>query len=45
MPRGRPSFASVLAAEAEVEREGCVSGEEMLSRIRGRLADKLSFSV
>ncbi len=38
-------LASVLAAEDEAEREGCVSGEEMLARIRARLADKRSVSV
>jgi Arc/MetJ-type ribon-helix-helix transcriptional regulator len=38
-------LASVLAAEDEAEREGCVSGEEMLARIRARLADKRSASL
>jgi antitoxin ParD1/3/4 len=33
-------LASVLAAEAEAEREGCVSGEEMIARVRARLAEK-----
>ncbi len=38
-------LASVLAAEEEADREGCVSGDEMLARIRARLADKRSASV
>ncbi len=38
-------LASMLPAEAEAEREGCVSGEEMLARIRARLADKRSASL
>jgi putative addiction module CopG family antidote len=33
-------LASVLAAEEEAEREGCVSGQEMLARVRARLAEK-----
>ena len=33
-------LASVLAAEEEAEREGCVSGDEMLARVRARLAEK-----
>jgi Arc/MetJ-type ribon-helix-helix transcriptional regulator len=32
--------ASVLAAEEGAEREGCVSGDEMLARVRARLAEK-----
>ena len=35
-------LASVLAAEEEADRNGCVSGEEMLARVRDRLADKHS---
>lgn len=47
LPRERDAaqaafLASVLAAEDEAEREGYVSGEEMLARIRARLADKRS---
>lgn len=39
----RASFlASVLAAEEEADLNGCVSGEEMVARIRARLADKHS---
>jgi len=33
-------LASVLAAEAEAERGGCVSGDEMIARVRARLAEK-----
>jgi putative addiction module CopG family antidote len=33
-------LASVLAAESEADREGCVSGDEMLVRVRARLAEK-----
>jgi putative addiction module CopG family antidote len=33
-------LASVLAAEKEVARDGCVSGDEMLARVRARLAEK-----
>ena len=40
---GRAAFlASVLAAEVEADRNGCVSGEEMLARVRASLADKHS---
>lgn len=35
-------LASVLAAEEEADRNGCVSGEEMVARVRARLADKHS---
>ncbi len=35
-------LASVLAAEAEADRDGCVSAEEMLAHVRARLADKSS---
>ena len=38
-------LASVLAAEEEADRDGCVSGEEMLGRVRARLADKHSAAV
>jgi len=39
----RASFlASVLAAEEEADRKGCVSGDEMLTRVRARLAEKHS---
>ncbi len=42
----RASFlASVLAAEEEADREGCVSGDEMLARVRARLAEKHSAAV
>lgn len=42
----RASFlASVLAAEEEADREGCASGDEMLARVRARLADKHSAAV
>ena len=33
-------LASVLAAEAEADRLGCVTGDEMLARVRARLAEK-----
>ena len=33
-------LASVLAAEEEAEREGCVSGDEMIARVRSQLAEK-----
>jgi antitoxin ParD1/3/4 len=33
-------LASVLAAEEEAEREGCVTGDEMITRVRARLAEK-----
>jgi antitoxin ParD1/3/4 len=38
-------LASVLAAEEEAEREGCVSGDEMLARVRARLAEKHGAAV
>ena len=38
-------LASVLAAEHEAEREGCVSGDEMLARVRARLAEKHGTAV
>ncbi len=38
-------LASVLAAEQEAEREGCVSGDEMLARVRARLAEKYGAAV
>lgn len=42
----RASFlASVLAAEAEADRDGCVSGDEMVARVRARLAEKHSATV
>jgi hypothetical protein len=38
-------LASVLAADDEADRNGCVSGEEMIARVRARLADKHSAAV
>ncbi len=38
-------LASVLAAEAEADRDGCVSGDEMLAGVRAKLVDKHSASV
>jgi putative addiction module CopG family antidote len=38
-------LASVLAAKEEAEREGCVSGDEMLARVRARLAEKYGAAV
>ena len=38
-------LASVLAAEQEAERAGCVSGDEMLARVRARLAEKYGAAV
>ena len=35
-------LASVLAADEEADREGCVSGDEILAHVRARLADKHS---
>jgi Arc/MetJ-type ribon-helix-helix transcriptional regulator len=32
-------LTSVLAAEAEADRDGCVAGDEMLTRVRARLAE------
>ena len=37
---GADLLASVLAAEEEAERDGCVTGDEMLARVRTRLAEK-----
>ena len=33
-------LASVLAAEEEAEREGYLTGDEMIARVRARLAEK-----
>ncbi len=33
-------LASVLAAEEEADRNGCVSGGEMVALVRARLADR-----
>ena len=33
-------LASVLAAQEEAEREGCISGDDMIARVRARLAEK-----
>jgi antitoxin ParD1/3/4 len=38
-------LASVLAADDEADRNGCVSGEEMIARVRARLADEHSAAV
>jgi antitoxin ParD1/3/4 len=38
-------LASVLAAEEEAERDGCVTGDEMLARVRARLAEKYGAAV
>jgi antitoxin ParD1/3/4 len=38
-------LASVLASEAEAEREGCVTGDEMIARVRARLAEKYGAAV
>lgn len=39
--RARAEFlASVVAAEEEAEREGCITGDEMIARVRARLAEK-----
>ncbi len=44
--RARADFlASVSAAEEEADREGCLSGDEMLARVRARLADRYSAAV
>jgi putative addiction module CopG family antidote len=33
-------LASVLAAQEEADRVGCATGDEMLTRVRARLAEK-----
>ncbi len=33
-------LASVLAAQEEADREGCITGDEMLARVRARLTEK-----
>ena len=38
-------LASVLAAEAEAERDGCLTGDDMLARVRARLAEKYGAAV
>ena len=38
-------LASVLAAEEEADRVGCVTGDEMVARVRARLAEKYGTSV
>lgn len=38
-------LASVLAAEEEAERGGCVTGDEMLARVRARLAERYGASA
>ena len=38
-------LASVLAAEEEADREGCMTGDEMLARVRARLAEKYGAAV
>ncbi len=38
-------LASVLASKEEAGREGCVSGDEMLARVRARLAEKYGAAV
>ena len=38
-------LASVLAAEEEAEREGCMTGDEMIARVRARLAEKYGVAL
>jgi putative addiction module CopG family antidote len=38
-------LASVLAAEEEAAREGCLSGDEMVAHVRARLAEKYGAAV
>lgn len=38
-------LASVLAAEEEADRDGFVSGDEMVARVRARLAEKYGAPV
>jgi antitoxin ParD1/3/4 len=39
--QARADFVTSLeAAEAEAERDGCVTGDEMIARVRARLAEK-----
>jgi putative addiction module CopG family antidote len=38
-------LASVLAAEAEADHDGCVTGDEMVARVRARLAEKYGAGV
>lgn len=38
-------LASVLAAKEEAKREGCATGDEMMARVRARLAEKHGAAV
>jgi putative addiction module CopG family antidote len=38
-------LASVIAAQEEADREGCVTGDEMVARVRARLAEKYGAAV
>jgi antitoxin ParD1/3/4 len=38
-------LASVLAAEAEADRDGCMTGDEMVARVRARLAGKYGVAM
>ena len=38
-------LASVLAAEAEAARHGCATGDEVIARVRARLAEKHDAAV
>jgi antitoxin ParD1/3/4 len=38
-------LASVIKAQEEADREGCVTGDEMVARIRARLAEKHGAAV
>jgi antitoxin ParD1/3/4 len=38
-------LASVLAAEAEADRDGCITGDDMVAHVRARLAEKYGAAV
>jgi len=38
-------MASVLAAEAEADRDGCMTGDEMVAHVRARLAERYGTAV
>ena len=38
-------LASVLAAHDEAERDGCVTGDEMVARVRARLVERYGAAV
>ena len=38
-------LASVLAAQAEADRDGCLTGDQMVARVRARLVEKYGAAV